>query len=281
MLALVTAMAARDLDTDLPPLVAECDRVGVPVEVAAWDDPSVDWSRFAAVVLRSTWDYPQRRDEFLAWIRVVDDVTRVWNPREVVEWNLDKRYLRELAASGVPTVPTAFVEPGGTLPPDELAGDRIVKPTVGAGSNGVVRTRGDRELARRHVERLHASGQVAMVQPYLGEVDRAGETALVYVGGAFSHAFSKRAIFAAEPDYSSGVYAEEDVARREPSAAELEIGHRVVASLPELAYARVDLLPTPDGPVVLELELVEPSLYVHCASGAAERAVAAFRRLMG
>ena len=281
MLALVTACAARTLDTDLPLLVAECERVGVPVAIVAWDDPTADWSRFGAVVLRSTWNYHERRDEFTEWLRRAGEVTTVWNPPDVVAWNLDKRYLRDLAARGVPTVPTAFVAPGASesdLP--ALDGDRIVKPTVGAGSNGVIRTHGDVDLARRHIAQLHAAGRTAMVQPYLRDVDDVAETALVYVGGEFSHAFAKQAIFADVPDFSSGVYAEEQVGPRVPSADERAVGDRVVASLPDVAYARVDLLPTPGGPVVLELELIEPSLYLHCDPGAVGRAVAAFRRLL-
>jgi glutathione synthase/RimK-type ligase-like ATP-grasp enzyme len=277
VLALVTAAAARDLDTDLPLLLEHLPDAVVEV----WDDASVDWSRFDAAIVRSTWDYADRRDEFLAWTVRTATYTELWNPPATMAWSTDKRYLAELAGDGIPVVPSAFAEPGDEVADDVLAGDVVVKPTVGAGSRGVVRTRGDAELGRRHVRDLHDLGRTALVQPYLADVDAVGETGLVYVGGEFSHAFRKSAILAAPIHWEAGLYAEERIEPHAASRAERELGDRVLASLPSsLAYARVDLLPTSDGPVVLELELVEPSLFLQTDPSAAKRAAAAFRSLV-
>ncbi len=282
MLALVTATAAADFDADLDLLVAELGGA----EIVAWDDEAVEWGRFDAAIIRSTWDYHTRREEFLGWARRVATATALWNPVEVLEWNTDKRYLRMLAARGIAVVPTVFVDPGETVDEPritelltELDGDVVVKPSVGAGSQGVHRCRGDVELCRRLVDDLLAAGATAMLQPYQAGVDVHGETSLMYLGGEFSHAIRKRAILAGEVAWTTDLFAEEQIESREPSLAERSIGDAVVAALPDLAYARVDLLPTPDGPVLLELELVEPSLFLDHADGAASRAAAVFDRL--
>ena len=280
MLALVSCSGAVDRDTDLPLLQRELPEARVRI----WDDPSVDWAAFDVVVIRSTWDYHERRDEFVRWARHVESVSSLWNPLELIEWNTDKRYLLDLHRAGIPIVDTEFVEPGeafgdvieGVI---ELSGDLVVKPSIGAGSNGVIRTRGDADLARSHISGLHARGLTAMVQPYVTEVDVAGETGLVFLGGEYSHAFEKAAILARPVSFAGGLFAEEQVGPREAEPVEIAIGEQVVAQLRRTAYARIDLLPTATGPVVLEVEVTEPSLYLDCDEAAPARAAAVFRNL--
>ncbi len=276
MIALVTCADARDLDTDLPLLLAE---LGDDAAVVVWDDPTVDWSIFDAVVIRSAWDYPGRRDEFLAWARRVSANTSLWNPVEVLEWNTDKRYLDRLAAEGVATVPTTFVVPGESPAPDALAGDIVVKPTVGGGSKGVRRVTDDAEAAAAHVAALHADGYVAMIQPYRANIDADGETGLVYLGGDYSHAFEKSAILAAPTEWEGTLYVKETIVARTPTAEQRALADRIVARLPPTAYARIDLVPGTDGPELLELELTEPSLFLDTDPSAPARAAAAFRSL--
>jgi len=281
-IALATAVAMDTADADEELLMEHLPGA----ELAAWDDPRVDWSRFDVVVLRSTWNYTDHLDEFLAWIDRVSAVTRLINPASVVRWNTDKRYLGDLAAAGFPVVPTVYVQPGDPVPANALTGHVVVKPTVGAGSKGAALFRDDAAAAEAHLLQLHHEGRVAMVQPYLDGVDTAGETALIYVGGAFSHAARKAAILSKEMSWSTGLYADEKVVPTTASAAELDIANRIVAALAhvvpggaDIAYARVDLLPTPDGPVLLELELTEPSLFLACDPGAPRRAAAVFEAL--
>ncbi|WP_296667896.1 hypothetical protein [Demequina sp.] len=256
--------------------------------LVCWDDPAVDWAAFEVAILRSTWNYHDHLDAFLEWCHRTSQVTRLLNPAATVEWNTDKRYLADLAAAGIPVVPTTFVAPGQEVPHDAvvaLDGHLVVKPSVGAGSNGARLFDGDAAGARDHVAALHASGKVAMLQPYLADVDTAGETALIYLGGRFSHAARKAAILSRDMSWETGLYADEKVAGTQPTAAERELADRIVASLPDLGhpdalYVRVDLLPTAGGPVVLELELTEPSLFLALGEGAAERAAEAFRALL-
>ncbi len=280
MIALVTCGAARELDTDLPELMNELVDAAT---IVVWDDPAVDWGRYGAVVLRSTWDYHERRDEFVDWARRVESVTSLWNPVTLVEWNTDKRYLDELALHGVPTIPTVIVAPGEPFGGEDLVdldGDVVVKPTIGAGSNGVVRARSDRTVAERQIASLHAAGRTAMVQPYIAGVDRHGETGLVYLGGRFSHAFGKDPILAGPVTWEGGVFAEERSYARTATRRERAVGDAVMRALPPTAYARIDLLPGDDGPMVLEVEVTEPSLFLHCDPDAAARAAAVFRSLV-
>lgn len=263
---------------DLPLLPALAER-GIEASMLAWDEPGVDWSAFDLTVIRATWDYTLRHDEFRGWVA---SVPRLHNPASVVLPNTDKAYLGALADAGLPVVPTQLVPPG-TEPKLPEYGEYVLKPSVGAGSRGAGRFDAGKpdahRQAREHAERLHAAGCTVLVQPYLDAVDSAGETALVYFDGVFSHAIGKGAML--EPDVrhridADALYIKERISARQPSAAELAVAERVLshvhAGLDEpLLYARIDLLPSPDGPVLVELELVEPSLFLGYADGAADR----------
>jgi len=271
-IALATSADFPDLDEDGPALLEALGRLGVEAGPAVWTDETVDWSTYDLVVVRSTWDYHSRRDEFLAWARRVAPVTRLANPAEVLEWNTDKTYLRALSEAGLPVVPTDWLEPGDTFVPP-VQGEYVVKPTVSAGSRDTNRYQaGDHdELALTHASTLLAAGRPVMVQPYLHEIDTAGETALLYFGGELSHAIRKGPLLTPAMAPVSGAYKEEVIVAREPSDAELMVGERVLDALASLApagradllYARVDLVPGHDGePTLMELELTEPSMFL-------------------
>ncbi|MFN2471771.1 MAG: RimK family alpha-L-glutamate ligase [Gaiellaceae bacterium] len=278
VVALATCAEVPEGDDEAPALVAALVDHGITAVSAVWDSPDEDWSRFDLVVVRSTWDYPERRDTFLAWAAALP---RVLNPPDVLRWNTDKRYLAELADAGVPVVPTQFVEPGEPFSPP--SGRVVVKPAVSAGSRHTA-SHSDPVQTAEHVERLQGMGRTTMVQPYVGGVDAEGETALIYLGGRYSHTVRKAALLADEQPPGEDLYLEETIDAREPSGEELAAGQRAVAALPfdatSLLYARVDLLPTSDGPVVLEVELTEPSLFLGYAAGAAERLADAIVRVV-
>lgn len=276
-IALVTCSELPDLDEDDRLLLPALRDAGVEVDAAIWDDPTVRWDGYDLVVLRSPWDYAQRRHEFVAW---AESVPRLANEASVVRWNTHKSYLRELDAAGVPVVPTTWLEPGDAFV--EPVGDYVVKPAVSAGSRdtGLYRA-GDGELAEEHVARVLAGGRTVMVQPYLSAVDRAGETALLYFAGPdgtlrFSHAARKGPMLTGPDTGVETLYVPEVITRREPSETELEVGALAVAAAPTgLLYARVDLIEGPMGsPVLVELELTEPSLFL----ATAEHAAATFAR---
>jgi glutathione synthase/RimK-type ligase-like ATP-grasp enzyme len=262
--ALATCASLPGLHEDDRPLLPALAARGVDAAVAAWDDPSVDWAGFDLVVVRSTWDYVGRHAEWLAWAR---GVPRLANPAEVLAWSTDKTYLRHLERAGVPVVPTTWVAPGEAYAPP--AGEHVVKPTVSAGAADTARY-APGEDSSPHVRRLQEQGRTAMVQPYLAAVDEVGETALLFVDGVLSHAARKAPVLVPDLDDPEDV----EITSRVPSEAEVAVAERALAALPfdePQLYARVDLLPSAGGPMVVEVELAEPSLFLTTADGAAER----------
>jgi hypothetical protein len=248
-------------DGDDDAVVPALSSLGFSVSWAAWDS-GASFEDADAVILRATWDYPERRDEFLAWC---ESVPALYNPAGVVRWNTDKSYLTELIDAGVAVVPTTLVSPGD--PARFPSSDFVVKPSVGAGSRGAARFAGGAD-ASSHVAALHAEGHTALIQPYQSSVDTAGELALVYLGGIYSHAFTKSAMLGSTMD-ASGLYLSEKLAAASPPADAVALAEDVLDAASallgilraELLYARVDLVRGADGkPLLLELELTEPSL---------------------
>jgi glutathione synthase/RimK-type ligase-like ATP-grasp enzyme len=287
-IALVTAEAARDLDEDLPPLESALRNAGANVAIAEWDRPH-DWSRFDIALLRSTWDYPQRLAEFFDWAGQVGQQTTLLNPLPLVKWSSDKHYLRHLAHADVPTVLTRFIEPGESAPwriaellsePD--VNEFVVKPAIGAGSRDAQRFGPEEtEAAAEHAQRMLSEKRSVLLQPYLSRVDEYGETALIYFEGRFSHAIRKGPLLKKNEGPTQELFARETITPRVPDAAELRVGARAMQALPfeTPLYARVDLIRDEKGePVVLELEMIEPSLFFPFAGGSAERFAAAVVR---
>lgn len=246
---------------------------GVDAVPVVWD-AGADWSSYDLVVVRSTWDYTLRREQFLDW---ASGVPRLHNPFEVLAWNTDKRYLSELAAAGVPVVPTTFVAPGE--PFEVPSYEHVVKPTVSAGARDTRRFAAG-ESSQAHAQALLEAGRTVMVQPYQAAVDDAGETALLSFLGEHSHAARK------DPVLVPTLADPHDVAitRRTASEAERAVARAALACVPvdgPLLYARVDVVPGPDGqPLLMELEVTEPCLFFGQAPGSAERFAAAVRSLL-
>jgi hypothetical protein len=301
-IALATCSSLPDLDGDDVGLLPAFAARGVVADPVVWDDLAVDWAAYDLVLIRSTWDYTERPREFLDWTRRVEQSSRLLNPASVVAWNIDKSYQRTLDGAGLPIVPTIWLDPERNFNSRAIHtrfpafGDFVIKPTISAGSRDTGRYSASetpsRALAITHAKKLLQAGRHVMLQRYLRQVDTVGETALVFIDGAFSHAVRKGPLLDGpfrEPRTTSEVYKEEIMSERDASPAELALAHRVVAALPDLVpgvdgplvYARVDLIPDDDGnPVVLELELTEPSFFFALAPGSVDRLVdAVVRRL--
>ena len=287
--SLVSTATFADIDEDLPLIRDALAARGVDAEIVDWHDDGFGWATVDLAVIRSTWDYTDHVDAFLAWTDRVDAVTRLANPGAVVRWNIDKRYLGDLAAAGVPTVVTRILAPGdgptAAAVVREVAaaagGTVVVKPVVSAGARDTDRYGQDEiEAAVDHADRLLGEGRSVIVQPYLHGIDEGGETGLVFVGDAFSHAFGKEAILSTGTRSRDRAVGEEEIVPRVASAAEHAVAEAaldaVATAVPgwsrrDLLYARVDMAPQDGGPVVLELELVEPSLFCFVDDGAIDR----------
>jgi glutathione synthase/RimK-type ligase-like ATP-grasp enzyme len=273
--ALATCSEFPGLDPENVPLVTLLQEAGVLAAPVVWDDPSVEWSNFDLVVIRSTWDYPKKFGSFLRWAA---SQRRLLNPLPVVRWNADKRYLLELAELGVPIVPTDFIAPGDSFTPPKAA-SVVVKPAIGAGAKDTSQYEpGQEGLARQHVQRLHAAGRTVMVQPYLARVEKEGEKDLVFIGGRYSHTARKGGMLAGVTRVETALFFQEDIGQCEATPSERAVAERALAAVPggaeRLLFGRVDLLPAEDGGhLVSEVEVIEPSLFFDHCPGSAERLV--------
>ena len=266
IVGLVTWSGLPGLHEDDFPLVAALEARGAEVRPVVWDDPKVDWAGLSIAVLRSTWDYHKRIDEFVAWIARAGAATRVWNPPALVQWNSDKRYLRALEGKGVRIVPTEWAEPGTRLDVrarmDAQRWDRaVVKPAVsGGGWRTLLVDAGSVGAAQAELDAMLAEGRTVMVQRYMPAVAPGahGERSILCIDGEITHSVKKNSHFAPRDAEADPVGA--------PAAEEVAFARAVLGKveLPFL-YARVDIVPddSPSGGFrLMELEMTEPTLFL-------------------
>lgn len=272
--AIVTCERLRQLDPDEAMVLPRLEERGITAKPVVWDDATVDWRDFGATVIRCPWDYAPRRREFVDWAH---RVPRLHNSAHLVEWNTDKRYLADLAAAGIPVVPTTWMPPDGNVRlPDD--GHWVFKPSVGAGSKDAGRydmgLPNQARQAAEHVVRLQRDGLTVMAQPYITQVDAHGERALVYLDGAYSHTVRKSAMLTGPYRGLDALYQPETITAAEPAPGDRELAERALAAIPAdraPLYARVDIVDSATGPLVLELEVTEPSLFFAWCPPAAGR----------
>lgn len=283
-IAFVTCRELPSHERDDEAFLALCqERPHLTISRPIWDDPDVDWSSYDLVLIRTTWDYTTKFDDFLEWAREVSRVSTLKNAIDIIEWNGHKSYLRDLELGGVEIVPTLWSDRGeqdrGTFNERiarlraEGANTGFFKPCVGANSSGTHRFSllDEAALEAAFEEFVHQSARHAMMlQPYREEVESQGEISLLFFGGLFSHALRKVP--------RDGDYRVQDDwgARDEPLTIEgaigeklleqcdrcLEVTRQMTGHLP--LYARVDMLPrdaSGERFEVNELELIEPSLF--------------------
>lgn len=273
-LAFVTYAGAPDLAPSDRLAARELARRGAIVTPHRWDDATAEWAAYDAVILRSCWDYHRRVAEFRAWLDRLDAAgVPLWNPSPLVRWNLDKRYLRELAARGLPTIPTMFIEPEMTA---TLAGvaralggdDLVVKPAVSGSAYRTARYAVIDRESEREFAALRGDG-VVLVQPFVADLPRLGEWSLLFFGGEYSHAVLKRP---ASGDFRVQL---EFGGSARPAVAPADLirqAHDVIACIdgPWL-YARVDGCVLDGVLTLIELELIEPVLFLDAAPTAPPR----------
>ena len=264
-------------DPDEPLLLQAFDEAGLCARVAAWDDPQVDWSASRLTVIRSTWDYYRHPDDFLGWVDRVAEVSEIWNPADVVRWNHHKGYLQELGEAGISVVPTEVVECGSNRRLSDICAERgwsrvVVKPAVSAGSNETHLVDGA-DAGRETFRRLVADRDT-LVQPYLEAFGDPGERSIIWIDGEYTHEMLKRPRFDGEEQAVEGPFAVEAVHRA--------VSDRILDEIDaDLLYARVDVVEDAAGePMVTEVEVIEPSLFLKAADRALARLVAGVDRLL-
>ena len=278
-IALVTATGVGLVEDDRH-LVESLARRGLLAESRVWDDPETDWGAYGMCLLRSTWDYFFRLEDFLAWTRRVAEATRLQNDVNLVAWNSDKRYLGDLGRRGVPVVETAFIEPGADTTLTAVLGERgwrraVVKPAVDGGAKRLFAVNdGGTAQAEAAFRGLRSKGAV-LVQPFLDSVVEHGELALFLIDGELTHAALKRPAagdFRVQPEWGGTA---EAVA---PEAHDIQAMDALIEALgrPPL-YARVDLVYDDGQPLLMELEAIEPRMFLSLSPVAAERFADAIR----
>ncbi len=267
---LVTSIEELDYDHETQLLRDSLLSRGADCEIVPWG-PGTDWAAADLVVVRTPWDYTPRRDEFLSWAQAVERVTPLANPAAVLRWNTHKGYLAELHEAGVPVVPTRLVTMGTPVPDVDWfarAGrEVVVKPAVSVGAIGAMRARHDDPALAEHLATMLATHDM-LVQPFVASVADRGEVSLLFAADVLSHAVRK---VPAPGDYR--VHEEYGGVNtvHEPHPAEVDVARAALAACPgPLLYARVDLVWGDDGPLVMEVELTEPSLYLVELPAAAE-----------
>ncbi|HEX5990252.1 MAG TPA: hypothetical protein VFY75_08580 [Solirubrobacterales bacterium] len=275
-IAIATCASYPELKGDDELLREALRKRGCEAALAVWDGDGIDWDEFDLCLVRSTWDYHDKYDDFLAWTRRVEATTALHNPAELIDWNSDKRYLRELSDAGVPTVPTLWV--GREVEVDLAAAlaargweEAVVKPVVDLGAKNLHRVQ-----AREAQDALATvlSRQEAMVQPFLPSLETEGEISLIYIDGELSHTVRKRP---AEGDFRVQSIWGGTVAPADPEPKHVEVAERALSQLQEPPlYARVDLVTDLAGnPALIELELIEPNLYLNTDQTGADRLASA------
>jgi hypothetical protein len=250
-------------------------RRGIKVETIPWDRPGIDWRQYAVVVVRSTWDYPRHSVRFLEVLEAIErQGVRLENGSEIARWNMRKTYLRDLAAKGIEIVPTFWrdgLAPGELVPLFEELRSRegVIKPVMGANAQGAWRL--DAERARTLAPEIEAyfASRPLMMQPFERGIVEEGEFSMIYLNGAHSHSIlkvPKSGDFRVQEEHGS------EIVLIEPEPALLVAGNAAIAAVGQrLLYARADLVRSDDTFRVMELELVEPSLYLRSDPGAPDR----------
>jgi glutathione synthase/RimK-type ligase-like ATP-grasp enzyme len=268
--ALITGAEMAKPDPESHLLIHELGLLGITSELISWR-ASLDWSLFDLVVIRTPWDYFLHLEEFLSWVEDVEKVTRVLNSSRILRWNSHKKYLKELSSFGVPTVPTVWVTK------NQQCADLIesiewpivvVKPAVSIGAIGALKGRSQNNLVKQHLKEEVKKGDV-MIQPFLESVADFGELSLVYFNGVYSHSILKKP--------QQGDYRVQDAyggtnAVFEPEIEAQKIGDQVLSYLPDFSlYARVDLVKYQNQWLLMELEAIEPELFLPIAPQASVR----------
>ena len=279
--ALATYESAPRLAPDDQPLIPALERAGMRAEAAVWSDRSIEWESYDAVVIRSCWDYHLRVAEFFTWLaRLETAEVRVWNPPAQVRWNADKRYLLDLARHGVPTIPTMIALRGHPRDVEAIVhaeGWRqvVIKPAISAsGYETHSLTSPFDAAARETIARVASLGDV-LVQPFVEEIPRDGELSFTFIDGRFSHASLKRARsgeFRVQTEHGGSV---ETTLVDQSLVAQAA---RVLGALDEVPlYARVDGVVRDADLLLMELELIEPNVFLAARAGAVDDFAAAIR----
>ncbi|GAA4346873.1 ATP-grasp domain-containing protein [Kangiella taiwanensis] len=268
-IAIASCFDLPDWEKDDLPFFQELENVDIQYQVVPWDS-DINWSQFDACLLRTTWDYQERIDEFMSWINHVSTQTDLINPKSIIEWNSHKRYLKDLQQAGITIAPSEWLTQGKQYDIQALMHQHgwekgFIKPLIGANARECLpfdnNPKGIAD-AQKHVDRLTPAEDLVL-QPYLANVESFGETSGIFFAGQYSHGTRKVPVqgdFRVQDDYGASDFG------YQLSDEELALAQKAIAFVTEKfslpLYARVDFLHHKDGAAyVNEVELIEPSLF--------------------
>lgn len=274
------ARLPKGVAEDQPLFIALQQHPDINYDICIWDDPHINWEQYDVCLLRSVWDYHEKSEAFMRWIRSASAVTKIINPPEVIQWNSNKLYLRAMQEHGLPIAPTLWLKQHKDcllssaiqqLPESERY---FLKPTIGADSSGTFRFNPSQlNSAQVHLDQWLQSHDM-MLQCYLPSVESYGEISAIYIGDQFSHAIRKTPV--------NGDYRVQDTFGATDQAHILTTDERTVSNaamiylikkMGPLSYARIDMLINKNQVVINEVELIEPSLFFHHHPIAAQRLI--------
>ena len=259
-------------------------KLGWTVEEIPWNRRNVVWEQFDAVIIRSTWDYQDAPEKFLLTLEEIESVTKLYNPLDICRWNLNKRYLRDMQLKNVRIVPTQWLDRLNESAIDavfQTSGVKrvVAKPLIGANADDTFILEANEPASWNIAIGVFADRDV-MVQPFIDSIQVEGEYSLFYFGGQYSHTIVKRP---AEGDYRVQEEHGGIIRPANPTEDLVRAGSQAIAAIEKtLLYARVDLVRLESGqPALIELELIEPSLYFEQCPNSAEMFAAQFNRIVG
>lgn len=269
-ISIVTCSRVPQLVEHEVPLLQALTARGISAEARPWDDPQIDWSQTPLTLVRATWGYYLKYTEFLHWIEHVSQVSTLWNPAEILRWNTHKTYLRDLEERGVAGIPTIWLSQGSPVSLASLLAQRawkqaVIKPAVSASAHATMLVTEEKLTAgQAHLDAHLAHGDM-LVQPFLSSIVHSPERSLIFIDGEFTHAVKRVPALGLNPEATVSLIT--------PDPEEIAFAYTVLSKIPfPLLFARVDLLRDETGTLrLMELELVEPDLWLGFAPHAVER----------
>lgn len=249
-----------------------------------WADPDIDWSTFRAAVFRTTWDYFNRISEFKTWLNDVSTQTHLCNNPSIIWWNLDKHYLSDLEEQSIPIVPTQFIEAGNTINLKNLLNETgwheaVLKPCVSGAARHTYRINNENAATLQETVQPLIFEESFLLQPFIRNIQTSGEDTLIIINGCYTHAvrkLPKTGDFRVQDDHGGTVHP------LQPTQEQIDLAERTMAACPSVpVYGRVDMVQDNEGRwSVMELELIEPELWLRKSPAAANRFARALSRII-
>lgn len=257
---------------------------GLKVNITYWDNPTYEWQETKSVLFRTIWDYFERFDEFWEWLEQVKTKTRLINSYELIKWNIDKHYLKDISSWGIETVPTYFADKGCNMKLHEIAKrnqwkDLVIKPAISASAFKTYKILANEIQVNEKLFNSLVQERNMLVQPYFETITQLGEASLMVFDGKFTHAILKKAQpgdFRVQDDFGGTVH------NYIPTKAEINFAEKVFETCKtKPVYGRVDIVWDNDKNFYLsELEIIEPELWIRNYPKCAERIAEAVDKIL-